>query len=43
MTLRKRTYLLSHGTRKEYPMAKAFLAPQRDHVKQPMPVREGTR
>jgi hypothetical protein len=37
--LKQRTYLLPLDTRKEYPMAKAFLAPQREHAKQPMPVR----
>jgi hypothetical protein len=37
--LRKRSYLLPADLRKEYPMARQFLAPQREHVKQPMPAR----
>ena len=35
--MQKRTHLFSEGFRREYPMAKAFLAPQREHPKQPMP------
>lgn len=33
--LEKRTYLLSVSVRREYPMAKAFLAPQRDKAQLP--------
>ena len=35
--LARRRYLFSPAMRREYPAAKAFLAPQREHVKQPMP------
>ena len=35
--LKKQSYLFSDSVRREYPMAKAFLASQREHPKQPMP------
>jgi hypothetical protein len=35
--LKPRRYLLSGKFRIQHPAARAFLAPQREHVKQPMP------
>ena len=38
MTLAKRTFLFDATARREYPMLRGFLAPQRDRPpKQPMP------
>ncbi len=37
--LRKRTFLFTAAQRKADPLKRAFLAPQREHIKQPMPKR----
>ena len=39
MILRKRRLLATPAEVKAYPMLRGFHAPQRDHVKQPMPKR----
>lgn len=36
--LSKRRYRFSAEFRQQYPMARGFHAPQREHVKQPMPL-----
>jgi hypothetical protein len=42
MKLAKRTYLFTPAQRQYDRAAKAFLAPQREHVKQSMPARKAS-